>query len=72
MESRSDIPEEINIICVGDIRHRYNGNIIQHWDFDYSDSILRIDFTDGSFVEYYKQNIVCVEVCKHISGKENE
>ena len=66
------MPEEINIICVSDIRYRFNGNIIQHWDFDYSDSVLRIDFTDGSFIEYYKQNIVCVEFCKHISGKEKE
>ena len=66
------VPEEINIICVGDIRYRFKGEIIQHWDFDYSDKILRIDFKDGSFIEYYKQNIICVEVNKAISGKDSE
>ena len=55
------IPKEINIICVGDIKHRFNGEIIKHWDFDYNDKILRIDFKDGSFVEYYKHNVICVE-----------
>ena len=59
------MPEEINIISIGDIRHRYKGEIIQRWDFDYSDNILRIDFKDGSYVEYYKQNIICVEFVKH-------
>lgn len=56
--------KEMNIVCVGNIRHRYSGDIIQHWDFDYNDNILRIDFTDGSFIEYYKKNIICVEVNK--------
>ena len=56
--------KEINIISVGDIRHRYNGNLIQTWNFDYNDEILRIDFKDGSFVEYYKRNVICVEVIR--------
>ena len=66
------MPEEINIVSIGDVRHRYKGEIIQSWDFDYSDSILRIDFKDGSYVEYYKQNIICVEYVKHIEGRSEE
>ena len=54
--------KEINIVCVGDLRYRFDEKIIQNWDFDYNGHILRIDFKDGSFVEYYKQNIICVEV----------
>ena len=53
--------KEINIICVGDLRYRFNADIIQYWDFDYNDNILRIDFKDGSFIEFYKRNIICVE-----------
>jgi len=53
--------KELNIVCVGDLRYRFIADIIQHWDFNYSDNILRIDFKDGSFVEFYKQNIICVE-----------
>jgi hypothetical protein len=60
---------EINILCVWGVAHRYDGENIRHWDFDYNDHILRIDFKDGSFVEYYKQNIICVEVC---SGQEGQ
>ena len=53
--------KELNIVCVGGLRYRFIADIIQHWDFNYSDNILRIDFKDGSFVEFYKQNIICVE-----------
>ena len=56
--------KEINIISVGDIRHRYNADIIQTWNFDFTDEILRIDFTDGSFVEYFKRNVICIEVIR--------
>ncbi len=56
--------KEINIICVGDIRYRFDYTIIRSWDFDFSDSIFRIDFTDGSFIEFYKQNVICVEVIR--------
>ena len=54
------MPKEINIICVGDLRYKFAENI-QSWDFEYSKDVLRIDFTDGSFVEFYKSNIICVE-----------
>ena len=57
MENRN-----ITITCVGHIMHRYIGYNIKCWDFDYNDHILRIDFKDGSFIEFYKQNIICVEV----------
>ena len=53
--------KEMNIICVGDLRYRFNTDIIQYWDFDYNDHILRIDFKDGSFIEFYKRNVICVE-----------
>lgn len=54
------MPKNIIIICVGDLRYRFSGNI-QSWDFDYREDVLRIDFTDGSFIEFYKSNIICVE-----------
>ena len=59
--------KDINIICLGDLRYRFAGDIIQHWDFDYNEDILRIDFKDGSFVEFYKSNIICVEFNKQES-----
>ena len=53
--------KEINIICVGDVRYRFIEDDIQSFDFDYNEHILRIDFKDGSFIEFYKRNILCVE-----------
>lgn len=53
--------EDINIICIGDLRYRFAREIIKCWDFDFSKEILRIDFKDNSFIEFFKKNIVCVE-----------
>ena len=60
------MPAEINIICVGDLRYRFDGKLIKSWDFEYKDNLLRIDFTDGSFVEFNRNHIVCVEFNKEI------
>lgn len=54
--------EEINFICIGGLRYRFSFEIIQHYDFDYNDKVMRIDFQDGSFIEFQKRNVVCVEV----------
>ena len=54
------IIEEIIIICMNGDKYYFQTDEIQHWDFDYSPDILRIDFKDNSFVEFYKQNLVCV------------
>lgn len=63
--------KEINIICVGDLRYRFSQAEIKSW-FDYNDDVLRIDFTDDSFIEFYKRNIICVEFNKEIEGKDKE
>lgn len=55
------VPEEINVICIGDLRYRFKGELIQRWDFEYTDNILRIDFKDGSFVEFNRQHVIAVE-----------
>ena len=54
------IIETIIIICMNGKEYCFPTDEIQHWDFDYSPDILRIDFKDNSFVEFYKQNLVCV------------
>lgn len=54
-------PEEINIICIGDLKYRFKGELIQSWDFEYKDDILRIDFKDGSFIEFNRKHIILVE-----------
>ena len=55
---------EINVICVGDLRYRFSYDTIQHYEFDYNDRVMRIDFKDGSFIEFQKANVICVEVNK--------
>ena len=57
-------PKEINIICVGGLKYRFDGETIKFWDFEYKSDILRIDFNDGAFVEFNRHNIICVEFNK--------
>ena len=63
--------EEINIICMNGKKYRFPTDTIQHWDFDFKPDILRIDFKDNSFIEFYKQNLVCVE-CNTKEGMKGE
>ena len=65
------IIEEINIICMNGKKYRFPTDTIQHWDFDFKPDILRIDFKDNSFIEFYKQNLVCVE-CNTKEGMKGE
>ena len=44
----------------GQIYRFYNENI-NYYDFDYTPKIIRFDFKDGSFIEFYKRNVVYVE-----------
>ena len=65
------IIEEINIICMNGKKYRFPTDTIQHWDFDFKPDILRIDFKDNSFIEFYKHNLVCVE-CNTKEGMKRE
>ena len=62
--------EEINIVCINR-NYRFLTDTIAYWDFDYKPDILRIDFKDNSFVEFYKRNIVCVE-CNTKDGMKGD
>lgn len=57
--------KEINIICVGDIRYRFDGNNINYLD-DY-ENMLRIFFNDGSILEFNKKNLICVEYARGVN-----
>lgn len=46
--------KEINIICVGDLRYRFNMNSIK--SFDDGENEFHIFFNDGSILEYNKFN----------------
>lgn len=64
---------EINIICVGGLSYRFTGDTIHHWgDVGYNDDILQIEFNNGSYIDFYKHNIICVEFCRDTEEVENE
>lgn len=52
--------KEINVICVNK-KYRFTTDEIAYWDFDFKPDVFKITFKDGSFIEFYIQNIVCVE-----------
>ena len=56
--------KEINVIWTGNERYRFAYDIIQHYDLNYNAEVIRIDFKDGSFIEFQKRNVICVEVNK--------
>lgn len=53
---------EINILCLDGHRYRYQMEDIQHYDLEYCKNVTRIDFKDGSFIEFTRSNIICVEL----------
>ena len=56
--------KEINVICTGSKKYRFASDIIEHYNLDYNAEVIRIDFKDGSFIEFQKRNVICVEVNK--------
>ena len=44
----------------GQIYRFYNDDIYK-FNFDYTPEIIRFDFKDGSFIAFYKRNVVYVE-----------
>ena len=60
------ILKEINIICVGDLRYRFDGENIRNWDFEFTPDVCRIEFKDLSFIEFNRHNIICIEFNKEI------
>lgn len=67
-EKKNSGIESIIVVCINKT-YCFDYKEIRNYDFDYTDEILRIDFTDCSFVEFYKRNIICVMV--NYYGKNN-
>ena len=58
------MPKEIVIRCIENQEYHIHGDDLQYWDFDYNQDVLRIDNKNGSFVEFYKRNIIWVKFFK--------
>lgn len=42
------------------------------YDFEYSPTILRIDFKDSSFIEFTKNNIIFAGIGLYVNTREGE
>lgn len=51
---------EMNILCLGGYSYCYKMEDIQHYDLEYCKNVTRIDFKDGSFIEFTRNNIICI------------
>ena len=49
---------ELIITCVGGIAYKFSSDTILNYDFDFSRSVSRVTFTDSSFIEFTKTNII--------------
>lgn len=64
--------KEINIICVGDIRYRFRGDIIERFDIGFKDEkYIRIEFKDYSVIEFNKEHVICCEICREEENENN-
>lgn len=57
---------EINIICIGNLKYRFGFDIIESYGFSSDNEVLNITFKDGAFVEFQRRNIIAIEVNKNI------
>lgn len=64
--------EEFNIICTNDKKYRFSIHEVESWNFDFKPDVLRIDFKDYSFIEFYKNNIIAVECNSKKSFTDNK
>lgn len=57
--------KEINIVCVGDLRYRFAGDIIACFDIGFKDEkYIRIEFKDYSVIEFNREHVICCEICR--------
>lgn len=53
---------EINFVCRDDKIYRFKMDDISYYDLEYTVNVARVDFKDGSFIEFTRSNIICVEI----------
>lgn len=64
--------KEINIICVGDLRYRFAGDIIAFFDIGFKyEKYIRIEFKDNSVIEFNKDHVICCEICREEENENN-
>lgn len=49
---------ELIITCVGGIAYKFSSDTILFYGWNNQKENFRIDFTDGSFIEFTKSNII--------------
>ena len=49
---------ELIITCVGGIAYKFSSDTILNYDFDFTKTVMRVTFTDSSFIEFTKSNII--------------
>lgn len=57
---------EINIVCVGNLKYRFGFDIIKDYGFTSDNEVFYITFKDGAFAEFQRRNIIVIEVNKNI------
>lgn len=59
-----------NIRTIDGQIYRFYNDSIYKFDFDFTSKIIRFDFKDGSFIEFYKRNVVYVEAIAESEKEE--
>lgn len=65
--------KEINIVCVGDLRYRFSGDIIDTFNIGFMhDKYIRIKFKDYSVIEFNREHVICCEIVREdVKNEQN-
>ena len=64
----NDVYKCINIKTVDGSIYNFPFSNIFSYDFDFTKELLRIDFKDGSFIEFIKKNLIFYSVIDERKG----
>ena len=71
--TKEETKETITSMRIYDVTGMYHTYYLKDVDsYEYTPTILRIEFKDGSYVEYTRSNIVYIDVDDHEKELENE
>ena len=61
-----------NIRTIDGQIYRFYTEDIYNLNFDYAPELIRFDFKDGSFIEFYKRNVMYVEAIAESDEKKRK
>lgn len=53
-----ELTKAIRVKTIDGSYYKFSLDDVSHYDFEYTPTVLRVDFKDGTFFEFTRQNII--------------